>query len=130
MIDTSVLIAGLVEDHEHHAIARSALLDATRLPAITLAETFAQLRRTFAQPASAAVALLKPWSTERRILPTAARSVAAVLAKAEELNLGGNIHDALVAQTCLDHKLGLSTLDQRQHAVALALGVKSLYLLA
>jgi predicted nucleic acid-binding protein len=47
-----------------------------------------------------------------------------------ELNLGGDVHDALVAQTCIDHGTALVTLDRRQHRVALALGAQSTYLLS
>jgi predicted nucleic acid-binding protein len=39
------------------------------------------------------------------------------------------VHDALIAQTCLEHGVPLVTLDRRQHTVALALGVDSTYLL-
>jgi hypothetical protein len=61
---------------------------------------------------------------------TTADAVNATFARAVELDLGGNIHDALVAQVCADHDLPLVTLDGRQHRLALALGVQSTYLLA
>jgi predicted nucleic acid-binding protein len=131
VIDTSTFIAALIVDHEHHALARAHLSLATRLPVIVLAEAFSQLRRTFGQSAATASTLLRPWSVDAaQLLPTTSDSVRAVFARASELDLGGNIHDALIAQICLDAGLPLVTLDGRQHRIALALGTRSTYLLA
>lgn len=131
MIDTSVLVAALIASHEFHFLARPHLRAKTRVPAIVLAETYAQLRRTFAQPAEVATALLRTWAgDEDRILVTSAGALRSVCERAVELNLGGDIHDALVAQTCLAHEVPLVTMDRRQHRVALALGARSSYLLA
>lgn len=131
MMDTSALVAALIVDHEHHAIARAHLPADARLPAIVLAETFAQLRRTFGQSAAVATAVLRPWTNDAaRVLPTTATAVLTTFSRATELDLGGSIHDALVAQVCADHRVPLVTLDGRQHRLALALGVKSTYLLA
>ncbi|MDP1795193.1 MAG: PIN domain-containing protein [Acidimicrobiales bacterium] len=131
MIDTSALLAAIIGSHEHHDSARPHLTATTRIPAIVMAETFSQLRRTFAQPADIAAAVLAPWwSSDALVLPTSAATVSVVFARAVELDLGGNIHDALIAQTCLDHDAGLVTLDRRQHRTALALGVDSVLLLS
>lgn len=131
MIDTSAMVAALVSNHEHHALARPHLTATARIPAIVLAETYAQLRRTFAQPAEAAATLLAPWATaSRRVLGTSARVTARTFSRAVELDLGGNIHDALVAACCADADVSLVTLDRRQHTIALAFGVASTYLLA
>lgn len=131
MIDTSAMVAALVSSHEHHALARPHLTASGRIPTIVLAETYAQLRRTFAQPAAAAVALLAPWATDpRRVLGTSARVTARTFSRAVELDLGGNVHDALIAACCADAGVTLVTLDRRQHTIALALGVASTYLLA
>lgn len=130
MMDTSALVAALVADHEHHRLARGHLGE-TRLPAIVIAETFSQLRRTFGQSARVAATLLEPWTGERaRILPTSQDAVVQIFERAAELDLGGNIHDALIAQACVEHELPLVTLDARQHQIALALGADSRYLLA
>lgn len=130
MIDTSALVAALVADHEHHAIARRRLPSDAAVPAIVLAETYAQLRRTFRQPASVSAALLDPWVRDpRRVLPTSSAAVTGVLARATELDLGGNVHDALIAHVCVEHDVPLLTLDARQHRVALAFGANSTYLL-
>lgn len=126
MIDTSALLAALVADHELHDLARPLLVDHPRIPAIVLAESFSQLRRTFGQSAGSSARLLAPWwDTAERILPTTASAVSTVLGRAPELDLGGNIHDALIAQVCLEHGVPLATADVRQHRVALALGVAS-----
>jgi predicted nucleic acid-binding protein len=131
VIDTSALLAALIAEHEHHDLARPHLGRRAAVPAIVLAETFAQLRRTFRQPAEVATAVLRPWIDDPgRILGTPADAVATVLRRAVELDLGGNVHDALIAQVCAHHGSPLITLDRRQHAVALALGADSTYLLA
>jgi predicted nucleic acid-binding protein len=96
-----------------------------------LAETYSQLRRTFALTAEASMAALGFWALDhKRIAALPATAYADVFTRARGLNLGGNIHDALIAKTCAHHKLTLATLDRRQHAVALAFGVDSTYLLS
>lgn len=131
MIDTSVMVAGLVASHEFHQVARPHLRSQSRVPAIVLAETYAQLRRAFAQPAEVATELLRTWTgAENRILPTSASAVRSVFDRAVELNLGGDIHAALIAQLCIVHGAQLVTLDRRQHRIALALGAQSTYLLS
>lgn len=64
------------------------------------------------------------------MLATSAGTLTAILSRAAELELGGNIHDALVAKACVEHEVALATLDARQHQLALALGATSTYLLA
>ena len=131
MIDTSVMVAALVGSHEFHDIARPHLRAQSQVAAIVLAETYAQLRRTFAQPAEVAAALLRTWTgDEDRMLATDVGSVRVVFDRAVELNLGGDIHDALIAQICLASGGSLVTLDRGQHRVALALGARSTYLLS
>lgn len=125
------MIAALVAEHEHHALARRHLSATGRIPAIVLAETYAQLRRTFGQPARTAAAVLRTWMGDsERVLPTSSAAVTSAFARAAELNLGGNIHDALIAIVCSENDVGLVTLDGRQHQLALALGARSTYLLA
>lgn len=131
MIDTSVMVAALLTQHEHHAVARSSLPAEGQVPGIVLAETFSQLRRTFSVSAEAAMAALGHWvTTPKRIAVLPASAYTDVFKRAVELGLGGNIHDALIAKTCAHHKLTLATLDRRQHAIALAFGVESTYLLS
>lgn len=131
MIDTSAMVAALVSTHEHHALARPHLTTSVRIPAIVLAETYSQLRRTFSQPTEAAAALLAPWATDpRHVIGTSSRATATTFARAVELDLGGNVHDALIAACCADAGVTLVTLDRRQHTIALAFDVSSTYLLA
>lgn len=131
MIDTSAMVAALLTQHEHHALARPHLPKEGPIPAIVLAETYAQLRRTFALPADAAAGTLEFWTLHpKRIATLPPNAYADVFGRARALGLGGNIHDALIAKTCAHHKLPLATLDRRQHALALVFGVESTYLLA
>jgi predicted nucleic acid-binding protein len=130
-MDTSALIAALVDDHEHHAISRPYLSADLVLPAIVLAESFAHLRRTFGQSAATASVVLRPWTSRPdHVLPTTAAAVSRIFARAVELDLAGSIHDALIAQVCADRHVPIITLDGRQHRLALALGARSTYLLA
>jgi len=130
VIDTSAMVAALISDHQFHTQARPHLRADSAIPAIVLAESYAQLRRTFGLSSSAASTVLRPWTAhDSRIVATDADVVRDVFGRATELNLGGNIHDALVAATCRARNLPLVTLDRRQHAVALAFGVASTLLL-
>lgn len=130
MIDTSVMVASLVRDHQFHELARPHVRAQTTVPAIVLAETYAQLRRTYGQSAAAASHLMRPWtSDEHRIGATSAKVVRDVFVRSIEMNLGGSIHDALIAATCGALGLPLVTLDRRQHALALAFGADSNLLL-
>jgi predicted nucleic acid-binding protein len=132
MIDTSALVAALISDHEHHQLARAHLSAELRIPVIVMAETFSQLRRTFGQSTRTAAQLLEPWTSPERLIATTttATATATVLRRSVELDLGGNIHDALIAQVVVEAGVPLVTLDGRQHRIALALGVDSRYLLA
>lgn len=120
MIDTSVLVAGLTENHEFHALARPALVTASgRIPGIVLAETWAVLRRApWNLDAATVEQALSPWIAEDRIIPTPAGAYVAVLREGQALNLGGNVHDLLIAYTCAAAGLPLATLDRRQAALA------------
>lgn len=130
MIDTSVMVAALVADHEFHELARPYLDRETPVAAIVLAETYAQLRRTFRQSAHTAQMLLEHWYMfESHIVPTDATSAREAFRRAGALDLGGNIHDAIIAAVCVKNDAELVTLDRRQHAVALAIGAKSRLLL-
>ncbi|MBW3591075.1 MAG: PIN domain-containing protein [Actinobacteria bacterium] len=131
MIDTSAMVAALLPQHEHHELARPHLTRATQVPAVVLAETYAQLRRTFGISAQVVQQTLSYWSAvENRIATLPAAGYKQLFGLAASLGLGANIHDAVVAQTCAHLELPLATLDRRQHNLALAMGVQSTYLLA
>ncbi|TVR29142.1 MAG: PIN domain-containing protein [Nitriliruptor sp.] len=121
MIDTSVMVAGLVSNHEFHALARPHVAAAARsqVPAIVLAETWAALRRApWNLDARTVETTLAPWCDSRRIVATPASAYVEILRTGRSLNLGGNVHDLLIALTCRDHALPLVTLDRRQSTLA------------
>ena len=121
MIDTSVLVAGLVENHEFHQLARPYVAAAAegRVPGIVLAETWAVLRRgPWNLDAATVQQALAPWATSNRIAATPSEVYAEVLRVGRSLNLGGNVHDLLVAHTCVAFDLPLATFDRRQAALA------------
>lgn len=133
MIDTSVMVAGLVTNHEFHTVARPHVAAAAggRVPGIVLAETWAALRRApWNLDARTVETTLAPWGDEDRIVATPTSAYAEVLRTGRSLNLGGNVHDLLIALTCRDHGLPLVTLDRRQSALAAGLaGLDSTLLL-
>jgi predicted nucleic acid-binding protein len=121
VIDTSVLVAGLLEEHEFNAIARPwvALAAGSRVPGIVLAETWSALRRAPWNLDSGTVEqILRPWMEVERIIATPASAYRDVLRQGRPLNLGGNIHDVLIVHTCAAAGLSLTTLDRRQAALA------------
>jgi predicted nucleic acid-binding protein len=121
VIDTSVLVAGLVTNHEFHTIARPHVAAAARgqVPGIVLAETWAALRRApWNLDARTVETTLASWGDEDRIVATPTSAYAAVLRTGRSLNLGGNVHDLLIALTCREHGLPLVTLDRRQSTLA------------
>lgn len=121
MLDTSVLVAGLTTNHEHHELARPHVVAArdSVIPGIVLAETFARLRGyPFNLPVATVTTLIEPWSAGARLLATPVDVYVEALDDAVRLNLGGNIHDLLIVLTCRRHGLGIVTLDRRQSALA------------
>ncbi len=133
MIDTSVMVAGLVTNHEFHALARPHVAAAARgqVPGIVLAETWAALRRApWNLDARTVEATLAPWCDRGCIVETPASAYVEILRTGRSLNLGGNVHDLLIAMTCRDHGLPLVTLDRRQSTLAAELaGLDSTLLL-
>lgn len=124
MIDTSVMVAGLVANHEFHAVARPHVVEAVRhqVPGIVVAETWAVLRRApWNLDAATVEESLAPWAAESRIAVTPASSYVEAMGAGRSLNLGGNVHDLLIAMTCLEHGLTLTTLDRRQATLATSL---------
>lgn len=121
MIDTSVMVAGLVTNHEFHALARPHVAAAAQgqVPGIVIAESWAALRRApWHLDARTVEAALSPWSDPSRIVATQASAYAQALRSGRSLNLGGNVHDLLIALTCREHGLPLVTLDRRQADLA------------
>lgn len=127
------MVAGLVTNHEFHDLARPHVATAagSRVPGMVLAETWAALRRApWNLDARTVEAALAPWGDETRIAATPTSAYSEVLRTGRSLNLGGNVHDLLIALTCRHHGLPLVTLDRRQSTVAAGLtGLDSTLLL-
>lgn len=124
MIDTSVMVAGLVPDHVFHERARPYLAAtlAGKVPGIVLAESWAVLRRAPWLLESGTVAeVLKPWASAERVAVTPADAYVNALREGATLNLGANVHDMLIAYTCSAAGLPLVTLDRQQAALAATL---------
>lgn len=121
MIDTSVMVAGLVDNHEFHQLARPHVARAARgmVPGIVVAESWAALRRgPWHLGTDVVEQLLAPWASADRIGVTPADAYAYVLRSGRTLHLGGSVHDLLIALTCAAHELPLVTLDRRQAGLA------------
>ena len=121
MIDTSVLIAGLIPDHEFHDQARPHVLAAAvgRMPGPVIAEAWAVLRRAPWNLAPGVVAeLLRPWSDPERVVAPSPSDYVDAVADAARSGAGGGVHDLVIARTCAAASLGLVTLDRRQAAMA------------
>jgi predicted nucleic acid-binding protein len=133
VIDTSVMVAGLVTNHELHTIARPHVAATAhgQVPGVVLAETWAALRRApWNLDARTVETALAPWGDEARIAATPTSVYAEVLRTGRSLNLGGNVHDLLIALTCREHGPPLVTLDRRQSTLAARLaGLDSTLLL-
>ena len=121
MIDTSVLVAGLVPDHEFHTLARPHVVLAAegRVPGPVVAEAWAALRRAPWNLAPDTVAeLLAPWSDVERLASPSAAVYATALAQARRSGAGAGVHDLVIARTCAEADTGLVTLDRQQAASA------------
>jgi predicted nucleic acid-binding protein len=121
VIDTSVMVAGLVERHEFNEVARPYVVEAAaaRVPGIVLAETWAVLRRgPWHLDAATVEQTLAPWAFVERVIATPPEAYRTVLQTGRSLNLGGNIHDLLIAYTCAMSGQPLTTLDHGQAALA------------
>lgn len=114
------MVAGLVGNHEFHAVARLYVIEAARgqVPGIVVAETWAVLRRSpWNLDVATAAEILGP-GTRTCVAATPAAAHVEVVRKGRSLNLGGSVHDLLIAMTCRDHGLPLTTLDRRQVTLA------------
>jgi predicted nucleic acid-binding protein len=121
VIDTSVMVAGLVDNHEFHELARPHVAQAAQwtVPGIVAAESWAALRRgPWNLGADVVEQLLAPWASSHRVAVTPADAYEYVLRNGRTLNLGGSVHDLLIALTCAGHDLSLVTLDRRQATLA------------
>ena len=126
LIDTSVAVALVLEDHEHHA----ATLEAVGSRRAGLAghaafETFSVLTRLPSparRPPQVVARLLSENFPESRFLsPERAAELPAFFARARIA--GGAVYDGLVGAVAVEHGLSLVTRDQRALSTYHALGV-------
>ncbi|BBX97216.1 type II toxin-antitoxin system VapC family toxin [Mycobacterium lacus] len=126
LVDTSVAVALVVADHDHHEDTFQALRGRTLgLAGHAAFETFSVLtrlpppaRRT---PATVAKLLTRTFPETRFLGPRAATSLLTGLGAAEIA--GGAVYDALVGAVANEHRLPLATRDRRALEVYRALEV-------
>lgn len=127
LVDTSVAVALVVADHEHHQSTVDAL--GTRrlgLAGHAAFETFSVLtrlpspaRRT---PAVVARLMAANFPVTRHLSAEAAASI--VDRVADQCIAGGSVYDALVAAAAAEHRMVLATRDRRALETYRALSVK------
>lgn len=116
LVDTSVAVALVTADHDHHENAFQALRGRTLgLAGHAAFETFSVLtrlpppaRRT---PATVAQLLAKTFPETKFLGPRAAASLVTVLGSAGIA--GGSVYDALIGAAANEHRLTLVTRDRR-----------------
>ena len=126
LIDTSVAVALVVADHEHHFATIGAIGDRQLgLAGHAAFETFSVLTRLpppARRPPHVVARLLADNFPQNRFLsPDRAAVLIEAIGKAGIA--GGSVYDALVAATAIEHGLKLATRDQRALVTYRALGV-------
>jgi predicted nucleic acid-binding protein len=116
LVDTSVAVALVVGDHEHHLATMGAIGDRRLgLAGHAAFETFSVLTRLPAParraPDVVARLLADNFPENRYLSPRRAAALIEALGKAGIG--GGSVYDALVAATAVEHGLKLATRDQR-----------------
>src|SRR2546425_12882252 len=116
LIDTSVAVALVVADHEHHLATIGAIGDRQLgLSGHAAFETFSVLTRLpppARRPPDVVVKLLAENFPENRFL-SPGRAAALIEALGKAGIAGGSVYDALIAATAIEHGLKLATRDQR-----------------
>lgn len=124
-VDSSVVIAAFASWHEHHAVARKALVGRPRLIAHAAVESYSVLTR-LPPPHRAQPSIVHAFLTERFAEPlltlseTGYQELLATLATGQIL--GGPANDALIATTAAEHQATLMSLDQRAATTYEAVG--------
>lgn len=113
-VDTSVLVAATIAEHEHHEPAHRALAKATHVPATCLAETWSVLTRAFGlDPITVGQVVGALVKSGREVLAASADDFRTVFSTGASLGLRGDIHDAVIWQACRGAGVDLVTLDRR-----------------
>lgn len=116
LVDTSVAVALVVSDHEHHeATVRAVGTRRLGLAGHAAFETFSVLTRlpppARRPPHVVARLLAENFPENRHLSPARAEKLIETLGKSRIA--GGSVYDALVAATAIEHNLKLATRDQR-----------------
>lgn len=113
-VDTSVIIASTIAEHEHHAPAHRAMTRATHVPAACLAESWSVLTRAFGlDPVTVGQVITALTKSGRELLVATQDDYAEVFRHGSAIGLRGDIHDALIWQACQRSEVDLVTLDRR-----------------
>ena len=113
-VDTSVIIASTIAEHEHHTAAHGAMVRATHLPAACLAESWSVLTRAFGlDPVTVGHVITALAKSDRELLAATHEDYTEVFRHGSAIGLRGDIHDALIWQACRRSGVDLVTLDRR-----------------
>jgi predicted nucleic acid-binding protein len=116
LVDTSVAVALVVADHEHHLATRRVIGDRQLgLAGHTAFETFSILTR-LPPPARRppdVVARLLAENFPKNLFLSPGRAAALIELLGKAGIAGGSVYDALVGATAVEHGLKLATRDQR-----------------
>lgn len=111
-MDTSLLVAGHVDGHEHRRLAAPRVAASTHVLGPVLAEAWSVLRRHFRIPAVDVAHVLRAYTEPRQLVAPTASTYASVLARGPALELSGNVHAFIIVHTAAAHGLRLFTLDR------------------
>ncbi|MPY82565.1 MAG: PIN domain-containing protein [Actinophytocola sp.] len=113
-VDTSVIIASTIAEHEHHTAAHDAMVRATHLPVACLAESWSVLTRAFGlDPVTVGQVITALAKSDRELLAATHEDYTEVFRHGAAIGLRGDIHDALIWQACRRSDVDLVTLDRR-----------------
>jgi predicted nucleic acid-binding protein len=127
LVDTSVAVALVVVDHEHHGSTTSALAGRRLgLAGHAAFETFSVLTRlpppARRRPEAVARLLSTDFPVTRHLSPTGAEDL---LGRLGALRIaGGSVHDSLVAAAAAEHGMTLVTRDRRALATYRAFDIQ------
>ena len=117
-VDTNVLVAAHVIDHEHHALSKDVAADATHVLGQVAVECWSVLRRHFRLPVDSVATMLNSYLEARSLVAPADTAYRQALRTGRALGLAGNIHDAVIVRTAEHSNLRLTTLDAGLHRLA------------
>ena len=117
-VDTNVLVAAHIVDHEHHDIAANAAAAASHVLGQVLVEAWSVLRRHFRLSADAVGTMLIAYLDDRELVAPVEDDYREVMRTGRAAGLAGNVHDAVTVRTAGRSGLALTTLDAGQHRLA------------